>query len=260
MSLMKQIREFTVPQRSAAMWWFGQNGYIFKTPQGALVGVDLYLTNSCKDLHDEVNLDRKVPVLLNPEEVEVDLYACTHSHQDHADPFTIRGLRNKDAFEFLGPAQACEIFRQEKIEDSRIRLAWPTCELEFRDLKIYGMFALPTDDSDLNHMGFVFQFGNGPKIYMTGDTDFTELLYSAAKHKPDAVITCINGGFNNLSHWEAAGLMSKIKPRMAIPCHYDMFPDNSVDPLQFRAALSLQAPDVAYQQLEYGKPFVIGLD
>jgi L-ascorbate 6-phosphate lactonase len=54
--------------------------------------------------------------------------------------------------------------------------------------------------------------------------------------------------------------MSKIKPRMAIPCHYDMFPDNSVDPLQFRAALSLQAPDVAYQQLEYGKPFVIGLD
>jgi L-ascorbate 6-phosphate lactonase len=93
---------------------------------------------------------------------------------------------------------------------------------------------------------------------MTGDTDYSELLISAARHRPDIVITCINGGFNNLSHWEAAQLVGKIGPKVAIPCHYDMFPDNAVDPKQFRASLRLNAPSVGYQELEHGQVFVFG--
>ena len=77
----------------------------------------------------------------------------------------------------------------------------------------------------------------------------TELLLGVTKHAPDVVITVINGGFNNLSHWEAADLVGKVKPKVAIPCHYDMFPDNTVDPKQFRAAMQLRAPGVAYQQM-----------
>jgi L-ascorbate metabolism protein UlaG (beta-lactamase superfamily) len=50
-------------------------------------------------------------------------------------------------------------------------------------------------------------------------------------------------------------VVSKIKPKAAIPCRYDMFPDNAVDPRQFRASLKLFAPDTAYQELEHGKPF-----
>jgi L-ascorbate metabolism protein UlaG (beta-lactamase superfamily) len=56
----------------------------------------------------------------------------------------------------------------------------------------------------------------------------------------------INGGFNNLSSWEAAQLVSVIKPKVIIPCHYDMFPDNSVNHSQFRAALKVQSPDTGY--------------
>ena len=73
------------------------------------------------------------------------------------------------------------------------------------------------------------------------------------------MITCINGGFNNLSHYEAAQLAAQIQPKAAIPCHYDMFADNSVDPGQFRASLALRAPEVRYQRLEHGKPFVFGV-
>jgi L-ascorbate 6-phosphate lactonase len=102
----------------------------------------------------------------------------------------------------------------------------------------------------------MLQFGNGPKVYITGDTDHHPLLYSAAAQQPDLMITCINGGFNNLSHWEAADLAAKIKPRVAIPCHYDMFPDNSIDPHQFRAALSQVSPETRYHQLIHGEPFV----
>jgi L-ascorbate 6-phosphate lactonase len=109
-------------------------------------------------------------------------------------------------------------------------------------------------------MGFVLQFGSGPKIYITGDTDHTDLLLGVTKHRPDAVITCINGGFNNLSHWEAANLVGKIKPKVAIPCHYDMFADNSVDPKQFRASMSMEARGVGYQELKHGEPWIFSAD
>ncbi len=260
MSLMRQIREFPVPPRSVALWWFGQNGYIFKTPEGTLAGVDLYLTDSCSGLHPELDLGRRVPVLIQPEDLDVDLFACTHNHQDHTDPETIRGLRNKDTMQFIGPHPSCEVYRRERVEQDRIVPAWPGCEMEFRDLHIRGAFAMPTDDTDLNHMGYVFRFGNGPTVYVTGDTDYTELLVSAARHAPDLMITCINGGFNNLSHWEAAELAGKIRPRAAIPCHYDMFRDNAVDPKQFRASLSLRAPGVRYVELAHGEPLVFSTE
>jgi L-ascorbate 6-phosphate lactonase len=257
MSLMQQIRDFPVPKGNLALWWFGQNGYIFKSPEGTLAGVDLYLTNSCDGLHPEVNLARQVPILISPEELDVDVFVCTHNHQDHTDPETIRNLRNRDTMQFVGPHPTCETYAKEGIEGGRIVPAWPDCVIEHKDLQLNGTFALPTDSSDLNHMGFVVRFGKGPKIYVTGDTDYSDLLLAATKHAPDVVITCINGGFNNLSHWEAADLVSRIKPKRAIPCHYDMFADNGADPQQFRAALSLRAPDVFYQQLVHGKPFLI---
>jgi L-ascorbate 6-phosphate lactonase len=256
MSLMKRIREFPVPKNSVALWWLGQSGYIFKSPEGTLAGVDLYLTDSCAALYQELNLKRLVPVLIAPGELEIDLFLCTHSHQDHADPETIRGLCHKDTMQFIGPHPSCEIFRAEGIETGRIVPSWPDCQLEFRDLQLRGAFALPTDATDLNHMGFLLQFGNGPKIYLTGDTDYSELLASAARHSPELMITVINGGFNNLSHWEAAALARQVRPRAAIPSHYDMFPDNSANPKLFEAALRVNAPEVRYLELVHGEPLV----
>jgi L-ascorbate 6-phosphate lactonase len=254
--VMQEIRNYAVPRGSVGIWWFGQNGFIFKSPAGTLVSVDLYLTNSCEGLVEGLDLSRKVPVLLRPEEVDVDVYTCTHNHQDHTDPETLRGLKNKDTMCFVGPNPSCEVFRRQGVESGRIVPAWPKSEFEFRDVAMRGTFALPTDESDLCHMGFLYRFHQGPCIYVTGDTDYHELLLEAGRHSPDLVITVINGGFNNLSHFEAAELVGKIKPKMATPCHYDMFPDNSVDPLQFRSAMKLKASDVVYQQLEHGKAFL----
>ena len=253
---MRNIRDFRVDKGAIGIWWFGQNGFIFKSPEGTLASVDLYLTDSCNGIAPGIDLSRKVPILLRPEDVQVDVFTCTHNHQDHTDPETIRNLRSKDTMQFVGPHPSTDVFRQEGIEAGRITATWPDRELEFGDLKMWGTFALPTDTTDLNHMGFVLQFGNGPKVYVTGDTDYCEILSGVKKHAPDVVITCMNGGFNNLSHWEAAELVGKIGPKVAIPCHYDMFPDNSVDPKQLRSAMTLKAPDVAYHELRHAEPWV----
>src|SRR5438128_206910 len=113
MALMQEIRAFSVPKGSVALWWFGQNGYIFKTAEGTLTGVDLYLTDSCEGLHPELDLRRQVPVLIAPEDLDIDLFACTHNHQDHTDPETIQSLRHKDTMRFMGPHPSCEVFARE---------------------------------------------------------------------------------------------------------------------------------------------------
>lgn len=253
---MDEIRAFRVEKDSIGIWWFGQNGFLFKSPEGTLASVDLYLTDSCNGLVPGMNLSRKIPVLMQPQEVRADVFACTHNHQDHTDPETVRQLRNRDTMHFVGPHPSCDVFAREGVESGRIVPAWPDRELEFGDLRMTGTFALPTDTTDLNHMGFVLQFGRGPKVYMTGDTDYCELLTGVRKHEPDVVITCINGGFNNLSHWEAAELVGKIGPKVAIPCHWDMFPDNSIDPKQLRSAMTLKAPEVAYQELRHAEAWI----
>src|SRR5690349_20765925 len=137
MSLMAEIRAFQVPRGAVASWWLGQNSFLFKSPEGTVVSTDLYLTNSCVQVAPPgMDFNRKVPVQIAPGEVDVDVYCCTHSYQDHADPETIEGLRHKDAGHFVGPHPVCDVYRKHRIESGRIVPAWPDCELELRDVKI----------------------------------------------------------------------------------------------------------------------------
>jgi L-ascorbate 6-phosphate lactonase len=244
-----------VPDGAVAVWWFGQNGYIFKSPAGILVGIDLYLTNSVPELLPKlvINAHRMQPVFLRPEEVDVDIFACTHSHFDHADPLTIRNLPKKDSVLFVGPYLTCLKMHEYGVPESQTTCLAVEQEMQHGDVKIRGAYAVPTDAGDLNHLGFLLTFGDRVRIYNTGDTDHSELLGAVARHSPQVLITCINGNFNNLSHWEAAELAKWIEPRIAIPCHYDMFPDNAMDPAQFRASLKIRAPGVEYRELPHAE-------
>ena len=54
---------------------------------------------------------------------------------------------------------------------------------------------------------------------------------------------CINGGYRNLSHYQAAELVNQIKPSKVAPVHYDMMPHN-LQPLQpFENSLKKISPD-----------------
>jgi L-ascorbate 6-phosphate lactonase len=255
---MESVRQFKVDKGSVAMWWLGQMGYLIKTSEGTVLSVDAYLTNSCKKIGETLglNFDRSAPVFIEPEELEIDHFLCTHSHYDHADPETIGRLRKEAVETFVGPGLACETFCRCGVGEARIQQVYPGGKAQVSDVLVHGTFAMPTDDSDLNHMGFVLAVENGPRIYISGDTDYSDLLVHVRKLEPDLMIVCINGGFNNMSHWEAADLAATIKPKVAIPCHYDMFPDNSADPQQFRACLRYRASGVRYEQLDYVQPFV----
>jgi len=256
---MEQVRGFKVPQGAMSLWWLGQMGFLIKSPNSTLFSVDAYLTNYCHEAFSErtgLNFDRRVPVFIEPEELDVDYFLCTHSHEDHADPMTIVRLKKERISFFVGPGLTCETYRRCGVEEGKIIQTYPGGRTKLEDITILGTFALPTDQSDLNHLGYLIGVDKGPRVYITGDTDYTDLLGHVCPYEPEVLIVCINGGFNNLSHWEAAEVARLVRPKVAIPCHYDMFPDNAIDPLQFRASLRVRAPEVTYKELEYMTPFV----
>jgi L-ascorbate 6-phosphate lactonase len=259
-TLMEQIREFKVARRSVALWFLGQNGWVIKTPAGFTVAIDPYLSDHLRGRRPDLDTARQVPIFIPPEDLRVDLLACTHSHRDHADPVTIAGSRKAGVTRFMGPAEAQGRFAEAGVPESDRILTWPNHVEAFKDAVFTGVFALPTDHTDMTHMGFVIEVDDGPKVYITGDTADCDLLRSAARQRPDVMLTCINAGYNNLSHWQAAELVKAIDPKVAIPCHYDMFADNSCPPHLFRASLSVLEIGQKYHHLVHAEPFVFSAD
>jgi len=256
---MQEIDRFEVPPRSLVLWYLGQNGWILKSPAGFTVAIDPYLSDELNGKRPDIDMTRQLPVFIDPEALKVDLFACTHSHADHACPVTIKGSYKAGTRCFLGPAETQIVFGDCGVPEAERVTTWPNHEAAFADVKFFGVFALPTDHTDLTHMGFVIEIEDGPRFYVTGDTAETDLLWTADRHRPHVMGVCINAGFKNLSHWQAASLVKAIDPDIAIPCHFDMFPDNTCPPHMFRASLAVHGIEEKYRLLEYARPFVYSL-
>ena len=110
---MRSIREFRVPPDAFAVWFLGQNGFLLKDAAGPLIGIDLYLSNSCATSSQQslFRLDRQLPIFIEPEDLDIDVFITTHSHADHADPETIRRVSKKGVARFLGPFDSMRVFR-----------------------------------------------------------------------------------------------------------------------------------------------------
>lgn len=213
---MRMIREFEVPTDDVAIWYLGQNGFLLKDAEGLLIGIDLHLSNSCATTftHLPYRLDRQLPIFIEPEDLDIDVFITTHSHDDRADPETIRRMKKDDATNFLGPFDSMRIYRECGVPDSRCRLIHPA---EANDLGgstiVEATFAVPTDTTDLNHTGMLLHFGNGIRFYDTGDTAYAERLGALLPEQVDICAICINGRFHNLTPAEAAAIVNAIRPR-----------------------------------------------
>jgi L-ascorbate 6-phosphate lactonase len=256
----ERLRAEHVPPGSLTLWWLGQTGFVVKSPAGKVIVIDPYLSNSAKAIGEQVglNLDRLVPPPLSPAElVGVDLYAMTHSHADHLDPETLAAYRAAGgAGPYLAPPETAEKLRQLGVPQDDILMTWPNKICAIGDLEIRATFAVPFSGDDLTHVGYLVRVRDGCSVYFTGDTAYHELLaISVAPHKPDVLVAVINPAFRNMGPIEAARLARELNVQVAIPCHYDMFPDNSLPPQLLRTNLIVEGVGRCYRQLEHGRPF-----
>ena len=249
-----------VPQGSITLWWLGQAGFLIKSPAGTLLALDPYLSNSCKDLGLTLgyDMDRLVPAPITPEElVGVDAYLFSHSHQDHLDPQTLQPYRAAGGKgPFIAPPETVEKLRTMGVPDEELRMIWPNKSFTVGDITVRATLAIPLGGDDLTHVGYLVSIQDGPSAYFTGDTGYHEVMaLSVAEHAPDIVATVINPTFRNLGPAEAAQLIKVIDPKVAIPCHYDLFPDNALPPQLLRTNLNLLGIADKYRLLEHGIPF-----
>jgi L-ascorbate 6-phosphate lactonase len=256
---MQSIREYEVAADAVAFWFLGQNGFLIKDAAGCVIGIDLYLTNSCAEsfAHLPYRVDRQLPVFIEPEDLDIDVFVTTHSHQDHADPETIRRLKSKVGISFLGPFDSIRVYPECGVPDSCCRLLHPgeTVRLS-SSTTLEATFALPTDATDLNHTGVLFEFANGIRFYNSGDTAFTERLAVLLPTDVDMCAICINGGFHNLSPMQATTLVKAIRPRVVVSCHYDMMVNNIGSPDMFRVALDVVGSDASCFVMNYYQPWL----
>lgn len=257
---MEQIRRFKVPAGSLTMWWLGQIGFIVKSPQGTIIAIDPYLSNSCKAVGDQCgfDMDRMVPPPISPADlVGIDAYAITHSHQDHLDPETLGPYRAAGGIgPYIAPPETIEKLHALGIPNNQMTMIWPNKTVRTGDLLLRATFAIPLGGDDLTHVGYLVSVPNGPTFYVTGDTGYHEILaISIAEHHPDVMAVVINGTFRNMGPAEAARLVQQLNPKVAIPCHYELFRANLTPPQTFYTNLQLLGIGEKYKVIEHGIPF-----
>ena len=257
---MAAIRGHQTPAQAITLWWLGQAGFLIRSPAGMVLALDPYLSNSCKAIGDQYgfDMDRQIPPPIAAAELAgIDAYLLTHSHQDHLDPETLAGYRSAGGRgPYFAPAEAWEKLHALGVPASETTLVWPNKEVALGDLRIRATFAIPFAGDDLTHVGYLVFVKDGPTVYFTGDTGFEELLAIAVEpHKPDVLVTVINGAFRNLGPAEAAILARKLGVKVVIPCHHDLFLDNCLPPQLLRTNLKLQGIGERYRLLRHGEPF-----
>lgn len=257
-AFMRSIRQFQVHSNALAIWYLGQNGFVLKSSSGLLVGIDLYLSNSCasKFAHLPYRHERQLPIFIQPEDLDVDVFIATHSHDDHADPETLRRM-DKSGTRFVGPFDCMRIYREAGVPEDCCSLTHPGERIVLDDsVSMEATFALPTDATDLNHMGALLRYANGITFYNTGDTAYAEILGSLLPRDMDICAICINGGFHNLSPCEAASIVKQVRPRVVIPCHYDMMINNVGSPAMLKVALDRIASSAVCMMMKYYEPWL----
>ncbi|HZS54873.1 MAG TPA: hypothetical protein VFA65_10750, partial [Bryobacteraceae bacterium] len=67
---------------------------------------------------------------------------------------------------------------------------------------------------------------------------------------------CVNGGYHNLNHMQAAQIVAAVRPKIAIPCHYDMMINNIAEPHMLEVSLRVLGDNTRVQILPYYSPWV----
>jgi len=253
--LAQEIATTEVPQESARLWWLGQAGFAFKTPAGTIVLADPYLSDAAERLH---GFKRLSLAPLAAEDVRADIVVLTHEHTDHLDPDTLPVIaRNNPQCRIAGPEGCREGLTGVGISPDRFVLLEPGAKCSMRDMTIHTAHADHGDFSP-SALSLVLDLG-GVRVMLTGDSSLRPGLFQPLLDlRPDVLLTCINGGFGNMSHIDAARLVELAQPRYAIPCHYWTFAEQGGgDPWGFVHACKAFCPDVDALLLKPGAPFTV---
>jgi L-ascorbate metabolism protein UlaG (beta-lactamase superfamily) len=150
------------------------------------------------------------------QEDPADVIFITHAHSDHFEPEDIGKIR-KSSTQFVAPRDVAE-----KLEGN-VKAIGPGDSFEVAGIKVEAVRAYNTAPQRLqahpksnNWVGYILSL-DGHRYWFSGDTDPNPDIEQI---KTDVALVCIGGDPYVMNASEAAGLVKKIQPQVAIPNHY----------------------------------------
>lgn len=243
--MMDEMSKTKVEEKRLAIFWLGQNSYVFKTHAGTLIAVDPFLsrpTPAAMKIED-FYVHAEPPV--KPEEFKVDYIFCTHDHLDHTDPSTLSKIsEHSSKTVFLGPPESHDRFLSIGIPQARARSLKANETVEIAGFKITPTNSLVGSEKRKDgepwttHYGYIFDFGF-VRTYNMGDSspemaaEPIKVLGNVLKLSPEIAILPIVGDFPGRKPEDAFRFAKILKPRIVIPSHYGCFKNRTIDPQVF---------------------------
>jgi len=180
--------------------------------------------------HSSVRIDGEKVIYIDPWKLkdvkEADIILVSHSHHDHLSVEDIKKIQKNDTIIITTPDCTDGL-------TGDIRVVKPGDVVQIGEISVEAVPSYNVDKAfhpkENNWLGFVVTVG-GKRIYYCGDTDLIPEMESI---EADIMLVPV-GGTYTMTDEEAARAVNMIKPKIAIPIHYDDIVGTEDDAKRFK--------------------------
>ena len=257
-------------KKQSALWYLGQEGFVIGR-EGKYIAVDPYLSDYVdKNCSELVKWKRLYNPPIKAEALDfLCAVLCTHSHYDHADPWTLTKIAAaNEKTVFIVPAPEVDAIASYGIDKDRIIPAYADSKIE---LDGFTVTPVPSahevfhtdDEGNYKELGYIIDDGC-TRIFHAGDMCMYDGLVERL-FKIDVSILPINGRdyfrnsndiIGNFDSVEAVTLAKAIKTDVLIPVHHDLYEVNKVSPAYFVDTLMTVNKGQKYHIFVPGERFI----
>lgn len=186
--------------------------------------------------HSSIRIKNKNIIYVDPFKIEknyndADLIFITHDHYDHYSEEDIDKVINKNTIIIVPDGLLTKLLKK-GIDKDRIVVVKPNNEYKIDEIIFKTVPAYNTNKKfhpkENGWVGYIINL-ESTKYYIAGDTDITE---ENQKVNCDIAFVPV-GGTYTMDYIEAAFLVNKIEPKIAIPIHYGSIVGTKQDAINF---------------------------
>ena len=162
---------------------------------------------------------------------DADIIFITHDHYDHYSEEDIKKVRKSDTFIVIPEDMFTKVLKLGMDEKYIVRVQpnkeYSIGNIKFQTIPAYNI-TKQFHPKENGWVGYILQL-DGIKYYIAGDTDMTE---DNENVNCDVAFVPVGGTFT-MDYREAAKLVNKIKPKIAVPIHYGLIVGTKQDAEHF---------------------------
>ena len=270
--MKNKILNTVLAEGQVAIFYLGQESIIIKA-DGKYLLFDGYLSdyvdkNCCSE---QVNWARRYAPPMSPSELDfIDYVFCSHSHYDHADPWTLGAMAkvNKKA-KYIIPAPFVDKVVDYGVNINDIIAAYADETIELDGAIVTPIPAAheelcPDENGNFDCMGFVVRLGD-ITVFHAGDCCIYNGLCERVQGV-DVMMLPVNGRsyfqryvrdiIGNMTAAEAAELCRECGARMMIPMHFDLYDVNCLATSTVVEQIESTAKSLPYHIFKPGERYI----